>query len=115
LNVSMTARKHVHFGGTLYNVFEESVVFPTPEGEPVCPLCKDSRNIWVNVVIEQRGFWDTVMIALCHCGFCNEEFGCRRIDEGTYDVGEESQLFLPLGGQPAFDDKTLNAKGFEPR
>lgn len=106
---SITAVKFFYFDGTVFNVFDESIVFPDPEKPPCCPLCQDNRNIWVHALVEQAGFWDTVMVALCHCGWCNGEFAVRRIDGGNYDVGEESQSVLPLGGCPELIPATLKS------
>lgn len=98
-------------------VYEDWEVFPSAGDDcpPVCPCCKGnppprSQSIQTLGLLEQKGFWDNVAIAICHCGWCNGDFAVRQFTDGEFDVGEESQSVLPIGGMPEFTNKTMGGK-----
>lgn len=105
---SITAVKHVNYGREPKRVYEEDQVFLNGSEQPRCPLCADDRSILVRCLIEQIGFWDNVIIAVCHCGWCGDDFACRRIEEGDLDVGEERQQVLPVSDWPELTPKTMD-------
>lgn len=116
--LSITSCKEIHYGLQPVRVYDESEVFLDISERPTCPECRAEKSndaITVHGLIEQIGFWDNVVVAVCHCGWCNEDFAVRRISEGEYDVGEEAQNILPLMGLPEFAQSMLKTGNGERR